>query len=31
VLAFLEGRGQFVSDPLSLASLHDLDLPREVF
>jgi hypothetical protein len=31
VLAFLEDRGQFVSDPLSLDSLHDLDLPREAF
>jgi hypothetical protein len=31
VLAFLEGRGHSVGDALSLESLRDLDLPREIF
>ena len=31
MLAFVERRGHFVSDPLSLDSLHDLDLPHEIF
>ena len=31
VLAFLEGRGHSVGDALSLESLNDLDLPREIF
>jgi hypothetical protein len=31
LLVFLEGRGNDVSGALPLESLHDLDLPREVF